>query len=48
MKSKKMIFASVTLVILVALGFWLKGCMAVDGCLDSGGRWNYETKTCEH
>lgn len=22
--------------------------LAIDSCLDSGGRWNYTTKTCEH
>lgn len=21
--------------------------LAIDGCLDDGGRWNYETRTCE-
>ena len=22
--------------------------LAIDSCLDSGGRWNYKTRTCEH
>jgi hypothetical protein len=22
--------------------------LAIDSCLDSGGRWNYTTRTCEH
>lgn len=22
--------------------------VTIDGCLDSGGRWNYTTETCEH
>jgi hypothetical protein len=34
--------------VLIAAGFLLKGCITADTCLDSGGRWNYETKVCEH
>ena len=48
MKNKKMIYGIVILVLLAAVGFWLKGYLAVDRCLDSGGRWNYEAKACEH
>lgn len=48
MKNKKMIFGLVVVAFVIAAGFWLKGCLAIDGCLDSGGRWNYDTKTCEH
>ncbi len=22
--------------------------MKIDSCLDSGGRWNYETRSCDH
>jgi hypothetical protein len=22
--------------------------LSIDSCLDSGGRWNYETRICEH
>jgi hypothetical protein len=22
--------------------------LAIDACLDSGGRWNYNTRVCEH
>jgi hypothetical protein len=22
--------------------------LAIDSCLDSGGKWNYTTRTCEH
>jgi hypothetical protein len=30
-----------------ALGFWTKGFLIVDSCLDRGGRWNAETLSCE-
>lgn len=30
------------------IGSLLRGCLAVDSCLDLGGRWNYEKKVCEH
>ena len=32
---------------LIALGLYLKRQLEIDDCLDSGGRWNYETATCE-
>lgn len=47
MKIKKII-SVVAVLILIAVGIWFKGYLAVDSCLDSGGRWNYDTKTCEH
>jgi|CXWL01.1.fsa_nt_gi hypothetical protein len=36
------------IVLIVLFGFWFKGCLAVDKCLDGGGRWNNETNKCEH
>jgi hypothetical protein len=30
-----------------ALGFWFKGFLLVDRCLDHGGRWNQQDATCE-
>jgi hypothetical protein len=33
--------------ILLAVGCFLKRQLAIDDCLDGGGRWNYETATCE-
>ena len=26
----------------------IKELIDIDRCLDSGGKWNYETKKCEH
>ncbi len=31
----------------VILGFWFRGCEAVDRCLDRGGRWDKEHALCE-
>jgi hypothetical protein len=31
----------------IASLIWLKRFLAVDSCLDRGGRWNYELSTCE-
>ena len=30
-----------------ALGFWFNGFLAVDSCLDRGGRWNDRDQSCE-
>ena len=44
---KKYSFAAI-LFVLVAGFIWLKGEMKIDSCLDNGGRWDYENKTCEY
>jgi hypothetical protein len=31
----------------IIFGYWLRGFMAIDGCLDAGGRWNYQYNFCE-
>lgn len=43
-----MVFAATSVLILLVCKFWFSGWLQVDRCLDSGGRWNYERKTCEH
>lgn len=48
MKNKKIVMIFIAVVILIAAGIWARGFLSVDSCLDSGGRWNYETKICEH
>jgi len=35
------------LIVAAWFGFWLRGCVQVDTCLDSGGRWNEEWGVCE-
>jgi hypothetical protein len=44
---KHVLIACVAVVLLVAFGVWVKGCLDVDWCLDHGGRWNYEGGRCE-
>jgi hypothetical protein len=33
---------------LIAVGFWYKDWLAIDKCLDNGGRWDYDKRICEH
>jgi hypothetical protein len=36
-------------IILIAIWFlWTSEWLTIDACLDSGGRWNYQAKACEH
>lgn len=30
------------------LGFWARGLLSIDNCLDNGGRWNYQNGNCEY
>ena len=48
MSKKKKYFLVISLLLLSVFAYWMKGCLAVDKCLDSGGRWNYEKGICEH
>lgn len=36
------------IVILVFVFFRINRFLEIDSCLDSGGRWNYETNQCEY
>lgn len=42
--------ASAVFIMVVGLVLWIKHgeFWKIDGCLDSGGAWNYATKECEH
>jgi hypothetical protein len=44
---KKTILTTVLVVAVLAFSWWAKGQLAIDSCLDSGGRWNYEKSVCE-
>lgn len=46
MKAKKLIFIILLVFALIATGFWMKGCLIVDSCLDSSGCWDEIGKTC--
>jgi len=43
--NKKYLFLGITVVIFIA-GFWLRGQLQIDSCLDNGGKWDYEKKEC--
>ena len=48
MGTKRKIMAFGLIVIFVIGGwFWLRKEIRIDSCLDLGGRWNYETKSCD-
>jgi hypothetical protein len=44
---RKWIVAAVV-VALLAAGLWVRQFFQIDGCLDSGGRWNYDSGVCEY
>lgn len=46
MKRKSAIFSILAVSTLIAVGIWMKGNLAVDRCLDSGGCWDEMGKTC--
>jgi len=44
----KLILLTTLLAVLVTFAFlFLKTHLAIDRCLDNGGRWDYETHQCE-
>jgi hypothetical protein len=43
----KVMFVIIIGVIAVIAALWMKRFMAIDKCLDAGGRWNYEKGLCE-
>jgi len=45
---KKVIILITFILLIISFLFWAKGCLDIDKCLDSGGRWNYETGECEY
>jgi FtsZ-interacting cell division protein ZipA len=42
------IVLTVVIIAIIGIGMWCNRFMEIDKCLDSGGRWNYETNECEH
>jgi hypothetical protein len=46
LKPKHLIIASAVLVIIVFL-VWIRWQMAIDSCLDLGGRWDYSKNECD-
>jgi len=49
MPRRATLIAIVLLTLLVVATFfarWIAGELAIDSCLDSGGRWDYEQRVC--
>jgi len=44
---KKKIIVGLIIVFMLAASIWVRNFLAVDSCLDEGGRWNYELGECE-
>ena len=42
----KKILLIAAVVAFVLGGWWLRGQLAIDSCLDNGGRWDYEASVC--
>ena len=47
-KNIRIILAALAGVALILCGYWLRGLLAIDHCLDNGGRWNYDRGKCEY
>jgi hypothetical protein len=48
LRSKRMIVLLVAaLAVITILAAYLRRQLAIDGCLDHGGRWNYVANRCE-
>jgi hypothetical protein len=39
--------AIVAILVVVGVVLWIRDLLAVDRCLDHGGRWNYDEDACE-
>lgn len=46
MKTRKLLRVTVLLVLLVAVGLWLRNELGIDSCLDRGGSWDKERQMC--
>jgi hypothetical protein len=47
MRKRKILVCLVLLLASLAFVLWLLNWMRIDTCLDRGGAWNYEAKSCE-
>jgi len=47
-KRTRFVLCALSLLLAVICGYWLKGFLEIDRCLDRGGRWNEGTGTCEY
>ena len=44
----RLLVSALALLLLILCGYWLRDFLTIDKCLDNGGRWNYDTDTCEY
>ena len=42
------ILVGLAIIIAFLAGYWFRGWITVDACLDRGGRWNEQMATCEY
>ena len=46
-KARKLAVGAVIVALVLAAGLWLKREIAIDSCLDLGGRWDYQADVCD-
>jgi hypothetical protein len=44
---KRIAWIALVVAAILLMAWWGWGQLTIDGCLDSGGRWNYELGECE-
>jgi len=47
MNKRRVLKYIVWIVLVIACGFWIRGCVRIDTCLDRGGAWDYENGVCD-
>lgn len=47
-RKKQMLFFFAFLLLFIAIFFACSDFVVIDSCLDSGGAWDYQTKTCKY
>ena len=45
-KKNRNILVIIFIIVLLSFGVWAKRFLAIDKCLDSGGRWDYKRGEC--
>jgi len=43
----RMILVAIALAVAAAVAWWVARQLSIDGCLDRGGRWDYERSLCD-
>ena len=45
--SRRAVLVAIALAVTLAVAWWIRGQLLIDRCLDSGGRWDYDSAECE-